>query len=119
MSMKTETNHDKLKRILSSEQSSWHGEATWREQNGAWLTHSFGIAVRILTTLRSKSMTQKELADKMGVSAQHVNKIVKGQENLSLETIAKLESALGIELISLPPVLSATEVSYNLRQLSK
>jgi len=39
------------------------------------------------------------LADKMEVSAQYINKIVKGSENLSLETISKLENALGIQLI--------------------
>jgi ribosome-binding protein aMBF1 (putative translation factor) len=35
----------------------------------------------------------------MKVSPQQINKIVKGQENLTLETISKLEIALNIQLI--------------------
>lgn len=46
-------------------------------------------------------MTQSELATKVGVSPQQVSKIVKGKENLSLETITKLEAALGINIISI------------------
>jgi transcriptional regulator with XRE-family HTH domain len=34
------------------------------------------------------------------VSAQYINKIVKGKENLTLDTICKLEQALEIELIT-------------------
>ena len=37
---------------------------------------------------------------RMDVSPQYVSKIVKGKENLSLETIWKIEEALGITLIS-------------------
>ena len=35
--------------------------------------------------------SQTELAHKMGCSQQYVSKILKGQENLSLETISKTE----------------------------
>jgi len=38
----------------------------------------------------------------MGVTPQYINKIVKGKENLTLETIAKIEKALGITLIEVP-----------------
>ena len=37
----------------------------------------------------------------MNVTPQYVNNIVKGRENLTLETIAKLEKALGIELMTI------------------
>ncbi|MBO8474463.1 MAG: helix-turn-helix transcriptional regulator, partial [Bacteroidetes bacterium] len=42
------------------------------------------------------------LADKMGVKAQYISRIVKGTENLTLETISKLEKALGKDLMSIP-----------------
>ncbi len=35
----------------------------------------------------------------MNVSPQQISKIVKGQENLTLETISNLEIALGIQII--------------------
>ena len=44
-------------------------------------------------------MTQASLADKMKCSQQYVSKILKGKENLSLESIWKIESALGIDLL--------------------
>ena len=47
-------------------------------------------------------MSQKKLADKMGVSPQYINKVVKGKENLTLETITKIEQILGIILINVP-----------------
>ena len=47
-----------------------------------------------------QGILQKELALRMDVSPQYVSKIVKGKENLSLETIWKIEEALGITLIS-------------------
>ena len=43
-------------------------------------------------------LTQKELAERMGCSQQYVSLILKGKENLTLETIAKLETALDFEL---------------------
>jgi transcriptional regulator with XRE-family HTH domain len=51
-----------------------------------------------LRALREKEMTQKTLAEKMGVSPQY--KILKGSENLSLETIATLGKILSIDLFA-------------------
>ena len=45
-------------------------------------------------------MTQRELADKMDVSPVYVGKLLKGNENLTLETICKIESVLGEKLLS-------------------
>ena len=44
-------------------------------------------------------MKQKTLAELLGVSAQQVSKILKGKENLTLDTISKLEKVLGISII--------------------
>ncbi len=52
-----------------------------------------------MNTLR---LTQKELAERMGCSQQYVSLILKGKENLTLETISKLEKVLGTELIIHP-----------------
>lgn len=83
-------------------------DAQWRIENRAWLKHSQAIALRILRTLRANNVSQKELAEQIGVSPQQINKIVKGRENLTLETIAKLEGALGIVLLMLPPSSEST-----------
>lgn len=110
------TNLEKLNSVLSSKRSNWEDEAKWREANEEWLSQSFDIAVRVLETLKAKGMTQKELAAKMNVSPQFINKVVKGQENLSLETIGKLSQALGIKLIEVAKAKSSTEVEFDAEQ---
>lgn len=39
------------------------------------------------------------LAGKMNCTQQYISKMLKGQKNMSLETICKIENALGIEII--------------------
>lgn len=91
---------DRLKELAAGNTSSWQEEANWYRQNSGWLKRSSKIAFRILSELDNKGMSQKDLALRMDVSPQYVSKIVKGKENLSLETIWKIEEALGITLIS-------------------
>ena len=91
---------DRLKELAAGNTSSWLEEANWYRQNSGWLKRSSKIAFRILSELDNKGMSQKDLALRMDVSPQYVSKIVKGKENLSLETIWKIEEALGITLIS-------------------
>jgi transcriptional regulator with XRE-family HTH domain len=74
-------------------------ELKWRQANRAWLRKSQAIAIKILSTLKTQGISQKDLAEKMGVSPQMINKILKGSENLTLETITKIEVALGTHLI--------------------
>ena len=53
--------------------------------NKSWLRHSQRIAVKMLEKMDELSMTQKQLADMMGCSLQYVSKVLKGQENGSVE----------------------------------
>ncbi len=91
---------DRLNELAAGKMSSWHEEADWYRKNIGWLKRSSKIAFHILSELEEQGISQKELALRMDVTPQYVNKIVKGKENLSLETIWKIEEALGITLIS-------------------
>lgn len=91
--------NEKLAKLTTNEASGWKEKAEWRKQNRSWLKKSAHVALTVIGELRRRGMTQKELAEKMGLSAQQVNKIVKGQENLTLETLDKLERALNIQLL--------------------
>jgi ribosome-binding protein aMBF1 (putative translation factor) len=96
---------DKIKKRLidqSIKDDEWLVEAKERQDNEAWLNVSAAIALRILGWLRKNKMTQKELSQQLGYSPQYVNTIVKGSENLTLETIVKIEKVLGIKLIEVP-----------------
>lgn len=101
---------EKLQEITSKQPSGWKEKAAYRRANRGWLKKSAWVAVQVLESLRSRGMTQRELAEIMGISAQQVNKIIKGQENLTLETIDKLEQALGIQLMGNAGYRPATAV---------
>jgi transcriptional regulator with XRE-family HTH domain len=45
------------------------------------------------------NLTQKELAVQMSVSQKYVSKMLKGRENFSLETLAKIEDILHINIL--------------------
>ena len=77
--------------------STWREEAEWRRDN--WLRHSQKIAVKVLLQMKQEGLTQKALAERMDCTQQYVSKILKGRENMSLDTLSKLEDALGINLI--------------------
>jgi len=83
----------------SDSPSTWREEATWRRENWSWLRHSQKIAVKVLLQMKQMGLTQKALAERMNCTQQYVSKILKGKENMSLDTLSKLEDALGISLI--------------------
>ena len=45
-------------------------------------------------------LTQRTLAKKMNCTQQYVSKVLKGRENLSLETMCKIEDALDIKVLN-------------------
>ncbi|MCF0190885.1 MAG: helix-turn-helix transcriptional regulator [Marinilabiliaceae bacterium] len=79
--------------------SKWREEAEWRRDNSSWLRHSHQIAVKVLLRMKELQLTQKALAERMNCTQQYVSKILKGNENLSLDTMTRLEDALEINLI--------------------
>jgi antitoxin component HigA of HigAB toxin-antitoxin module len=102
------TTQKKLQELSGGHTSNWSKEADFRLKNHKWLRYSGKIARRILAVMEEKEgMTQKKLAELMNVSPQQISKILKGQENLTLETISKLSETLGVDLISFP------EYKYN------
>lgn len=81
----------------------WVEKATFRKLNRKWLDYSSQIARRIMSEIiHDKDNSQKKLAEALEVSPQMVSKIIKGQENLTLKSIAKISDVLGIELITFP-----------------
>jgi ribosome-binding protein aMBF1 (putative translation factor) len=90
---------EKLSTLVSDQPSDWKAKAKYRRDNRDWLKKSAAIAVRVLDALKTQNLSQKELSERMNISPQQISKIVKGQENLTLETISNLEIALGIQIM--------------------
>ena len=89
----------KLREHQSPTPSKWRENAEWRRKNRAWLRHSQHIAMMMLDKMEELRMSQKQLSELMGCSQQYVSKVLKGQENLSLETISKIESCLNLQIM--------------------
>ena len=77
----------------------WREDAEWRRANRNWLRQSQMIAMKMLDAMEEQHLTQRELAERMGCSQQYVSKVLKGRENLSIETISKIEDALSLSIL--------------------
>jgi hypothetical protein len=76
----------KMKKVSNRSRPQKIHEMANTNRSRSWLATSGEIALRILNALNKTHIT-------------HVNKIMKGEENLTLETISKIENVLGIRLI--------------------
>ena len=83
----------------SSTPSRWREDAQWRRDNEYWLKYSRFITLQVMRAMDEQSVTQVELAKRMGCTQQYVSNLLKGSSNMTLETIARLENALSIDLI--------------------
>jgi DNA-binding Xre family transcriptional regulator len=96
-----------LNLVSKEDPKDWRDDAEFYRNNKEWLDRSANIAIKILSTLRHNRKenrfpnTQKDLAELMNITPQQVNKMVKGTENLTLETISRVEKALDIQLIDI------------------
>ena len=71
--------------------SKWREEAEYRRRNARWLRYSAMIALQVRNRMSQIGMTQVVLAEKLGCTQQHISMLLKGKNNLTLETIAKLD----------------------------
>jgi len=93
-----------LKKLTEAKPSSWLTDAKKNAIKTEAAIKSMELAIHIANSIEAQGISQKSLAEKLGVSPQYISRLLKGKQNLSLETITSLEFALGITLISIPPV---------------
>ena len=92
---------ERLSRYQSQEDSTWHVEEErlqYAKLKG-WLRYSRRIAIKVALAMKQQNLSRQDVADRMGCSPQYVSRLLKGEENLSLETICKLESALYVAIL--------------------
>ncbi len=90
---------DKLSSHRSPTPSHWREKAMERKSNKEWLRYSQKISMMMLDKMEELGITQKAVAERMGCSQQYISRVLKGSENLSIETIFKIESALGLQIL--------------------
>ncbi|HSD07645.1 helix-turn-helix transcriptional regulator [Flavobacterium sp.] len=94
------SNIEKFTALVSSEKTNTIAKNRERIKNRAMLRESQNIALKVLDRLDELHWTQKKLAIELDVSPQQVSKIIKGQENLTLETQIKLQDILDIPILA-------------------
>ncbi len=97
--------NEKLKGLnsLSKKQSlnsKWKEVARWNRLHAEALHDYAIIAARILQALKNRGLKQADLAKLLDVTPQALTRIVKGRQNLTLQTIRRIEDVLNISLIS-------------------
>ena len=98
------SNKETFKALVSQEDTNAVEELKARIARRSYTRYSKKIALSILIRLDELQWKQKDLAEKIGVRPQQVNKWVKGNENFTLETLGKLSEILGVELIQVPRI---------------
>ena len=88
-----------LKQHESATPSKWKENAQWRKDNERWLKYARFIAMKTMQAMDEQGITQKILADRMGCTQQYVSNLLKGSSNMTLETIARIEDALQIDIL--------------------
>lgn len=78
---------------------SFVAKAQYVKDNWAWLQYSYAIAIKVRRRMQELGMTQKQLAEALGCTQQHVSVLLTGKVNMTLETLSKLEMALQFDLI--------------------
>jgi len=65
-----------------------------------WAAYGYyqAIAEEMQNLMTQQNITQAELANRLGVSAPYVNKLMKGETNFTIESLAKIAHALNTEL---------------------
>ena len=92
---------EKLRVYKSSTPSKWRVKAEFRLKNKEWLRYSQKIALKMINKMERENITQKQLAERMNCTQQYVSKILKGGENLSIETMLKIEKSLQIGIFEM------------------
>ena len=95
----------------SATPSKWREAAEWRRKNEKWLKYARVITMKTMQAMDKQSVTQSILAKRMGCSQQYVSNLLKGNSNMTLETISRIETALNIDLIG--SALSGLADGYN------
>ena len=75
--------------------------STIPEEQKAEFELSFGIAERIREVLKTKNITQKDFANQLHKRESEISKWMTGRHNFTMQTIAKIETALGCKLINI------------------
>lgn len=89
-----------INNIITKTATQWKTRAKQDRNNRRNITRAQTFALELMDYMDLHNIKQTELADKMGVSAQQVNKILRAKSNLTFETLDKIAQALEVSITS-------------------
>lgn len=114
------SNKEKFLPLVTGQDTQTAKEIQLRNANRKRLKESKRIAIKVLSALKEKGISQKYLAELINVTPQYVSKLVKGKQNLTLDTIIILQDTLNIQILASYkieiPEVSVSEVCGNLNE---
>ena len=85
------------------EQTSWLSRTKFEIEHEEELLECRRIVLKIVRYMKDNGLSQKELASRLNVSPQYINKFLHGQElDLKISTVIRYGKLLGINLIEVP-----------------
>ena len=95
------TSKEKYLAKMAGKESKAVIDAKERLKNQKWLKESKRLALRILLRLDELNITQKNLAEKLEVSPQYINKLLKGNEKFGFDILIKIQEELKMDKVKL------------------
>lgn len=100
-----------LNEIITKTAMQWKTRAKQDCNNRKNITRGQVFALELMEYMDLHNIKQIDLASKMGVSAQQVNKILRAKANLTFETLDKIAEALEVNISS--PKIEAIKNPYS------
>lgn len=95
---------ERLEEHASPTPSKWREMFEYMGADETWLRYSQHIAMPVLDRMEELETDQKQLAGKVNCNRQYISRVLRGREDLSLETLVKIENALGISITKEKPL---------------
>ncbi|UKM65671.1 helix-turn-helix transcriptional regulator [Flavobacteriaceae bacterium GSB9] len=89
---------ENLNKIITKTATQWKTRAKQDRNNRRNITRAQAFALELMDYMDLHNIKQTDLANKMGVSAQQVNKILRAKANLTFETLDKIADALEVNI---------------------
>lgn len=81
----------------------WISKSKFEIENEEELLACRRIILKIVRYMKDNNMSQKDLAEKLNVSPQYINKLIHGQDlNLKIATALRYGRILGVKLVEIP-----------------
>lgn len=94
-------NKEKFLKLVSQSDKDWAEKFGKEISEDNQFVLNTKVVLRIIDFMDERGFKQVDLAKLLGTSPQHVNKLLRGGENMTLETVEKYGRILGVKLVDM------------------